>query len=79
MRWRKVSAMQQTIDLTPLRDLRLRGHLTRRELAQAVGVDAVTVWRWERGHSIPTFTHLMALAQALAVPVTGLFLNRAQP
>lgn len=35
--------------------------LTQRQLADAIGVDAITVSRWERGASRPGEVHLMRL------------------
>jgi transcriptional regulator with XRE-family HTH domain len=38
-----------------LAERRARG-LTRREFAQRVGVDVSTVWRWEKGRTVPGAT-----------------------
>lgn len=34
--------------------VRERARLTRREIADSIGVSEVTIWRWERGRGTPT-------------------------
>lgn len=46
--------------------------LTQAELGAAVGVDALTVSRWERGESTPRFRYWLKLAKVLQVPVKDL-------
>lgn len=64
----------------PLRvlSLRVRHHreaagLTRPALAARVGVTVETVENWEQGRNAPAVGTLPALAEALGVPVCGLF------
>jgi transcriptional regulator with XRE-family HTH domain len=44
-----------------VKSARKESGLTQRRLADALGVDAITVSRWERGASWPSETHLMRL------------------
>lgn len=48
-----------------VRQTRYRNGLSRRELADAAGLDRSTVGRIERGRQIPTLATLEALASAL--------------
>lgn len=48
-----------------IRQARERKKLTQAQLAARVGVDSMTVSRWERGVFSPTGRHLLALARAL--------------
>lgn len=46
--------------------------LTQRQLAELVGVDPITISRWERGVRTPRGVHARLLAQALSqVPEPG--------
>ena len=47
-------------------------HITRTELARAMGVSVSTVVAWELGHRRPRAQQLPILAEALEVPVTEL-------
>lgn len=56
----------------PLVQRRLRQlRLTPSQLARALNIDRVTVWRWLRGDSEPrTIEGWMSLAEALDVPLS---------
>jgi len=43
--------------------------MTQRELGDAVGVDPITVSRWERGVAEPRVRQLRALAQLASLPI----------
>ena len=51
-----------------LRSLREAQGLSVRALAELVGVSKVTVWKWEKGDSLPRARLIMPLAKALDVP-----------
>jgi DNA-binding XRE family transcriptional regulator len=75
--------MQKTtafeMDLSPIKALRLRSHLSRRELAAFVGVQWTTIWRWETRGVIPSARDLIALARAFEEPVYNLYTIRDLP
>ncbi len=48
---------------------RLRAKLTQAELANRLGLDAMTVSNWERGRQMPSQTSLRRLEQALGVQI----------
>jgi transcriptional regulator with XRE-family HTH domain len=48
---------------TQIKDLRLARLLTQRQLAEALGVDPITVSRWERGEVPPSDLNRVRLAQ----------------
>lgn len=48
-----------------LEDAGFSGHSGRAEFAVAIGVDAVTVWRWANGKSQPTSLARRAIAKKL--------------
>lgn len=59
---------------TPLREALAASPRSRLDLASAVGVDPVTVWRWETGKSIPTSEPMRrAIAQALGRDISDVF------
>jgi len=41
--------------------------ITQRELATEIGVDLLTLRRWEGGHTQPRAAHIVALCQACGV------------
>lgn len=47
--------------------------LTQRELAEAMGVTATTVWLWEDGRRSPTYETLIRIQEFLGVPRTLFF------
>ncbi|CAM5535047.1 hypothetical protein GCM10010329_28820 [Streptomyces spiroverticillatus] len=46
--------------------------LTRRQLADRIGVHEVTVWRWESGEVGPSADNFVRLAHALRIPFASL-------
>lgn len=54
-------------------EARKRLGLSRESLAQRVGVNPISVWKWETGVCAPTVGHVFALAHVLGVPVVELF------
>jgi len=50
-----------------IRDLREARGLTQKELAQQVGVSALSVYNWEGGRKVPGGLHLFKLANVLGV------------
>lgn len=48
-------------------EARLERRLTQDEVARSLGVQAMTVSRWERGEHTPDAEHLIALAHVLGV------------
>lgn len=50
-----------------LKDLRIRAHLTQRELADRVGLKKTTICMYEKGERTPTLKTLQKLAHALLV------------
>jgi transcriptional regulator with XRE-family HTH domain len=62
------------LDFTPLRKIRREVDLSQAQLARAAGINAITLWRIERGRSPnPQVKILVALARALGVPMHHLF------
>ena len=55
-----------------LKNLRLEQNITQQELADAVGVSAVTVRNWERGTKKPAMEAIIALARELKITTDGL-------
>jgi transcriptional regulator with XRE-family HTH domain len=55
-----------------LRALREHQHLSRRQLAVAIGVHEQAVVKYEFGHTRPTIAHLIDLADVLGVGVEDL-------
>ncbi len=63
-----------------IRRLRTVKELTQPELAQLVGVDSITISRWENDRSTPRGRRMrQALAQALETPVSELITGQAMP
>lgn len=56
-----------------LRVLMALKSLTSREVAESVGVSAITVANWRRGISTPQSQHLVPLAKALGVELAFFF------
>lgn len=48
-------------------------HMTRVELAQALGATTVSVWRWETGKQTPQLETMQRLAKALHTSIQELF------
>lgn len=53
---------------------KLRGDagLSRRDVAERMGVRQPTVWSWEKGRAYPSLERLPLLARVLGVPVSAL-------
>lgn len=49
-----------------LREARQAAHRTHTEVAQAIRVSRYTVHNWEKGHSEPRVSQLLAIAEYLA-------------
>jgi transcriptional regulator with XRE-family HTH domain len=58
-------ARRMTRNPAACRTLRLGANVGLRELAEAIGVDAATLSRWERGERRPLTRHAIAWAAAL--------------
>lgn len=61
------------LDFTPLRQRRRYLGITAQDLARAVGVHRITVYRTELNRTSPTADQLVGYARALGVPMTSLF------
>ena len=61
-----------------LRTLRKKAGLNQTQLAEAVGVSLLTLFRWEKGERQPRLEEIKALAKALNVPENDL-LNDPPP
>lgn len=61
-----------------IQDARKRANLTQFELAQRVGVSAMTPSRWETGASRPRHRQVVAVAEALGVTVEELTQDEAE-
>jgi transcriptional regulator with XRE-family HTH domain len=48
------------------RKIREKAGVSRRQLAEALAVDGVTIWRWESGHRTPRGDRRRAYARLLA-------------
>ena len=57
---------------TALREARLQRRLTQGQLAELVDTDPETISRFERGATLPSLKRLLALAEALEVPIVSL-------
>jgi len=55
-----------------LRALRKHAHLTQRQLAEKIGVDTMTVYRWEAGRQLPNGTFAIRLWRLFGLPVDAL-------
>lgn len=68
-----------SVDFSPLRKLRKYRELSRKDLADAAGIDQVTLWRIETnrggpgGRGNPSLQAVIALSRALGVPMYELF------
>lgn len=63
----------QTVALSErLKSARVRRELTLAAMAAEVGVSKVTLWKWERGHSVPKRKWMDSLALALEVEPSDL-------
>ena len=62
-----------------LKQLRKDKGLTQAKLGEAVGVDARSIRRWERGDRWPEPENIQALAKALGVRVRDLFIFTEEP
>lgn len=69
--------MQQLPIGSIIQMLRKQNQLTQLQLAQAIGVSAPAVSKWESGGSYPDITLLMPLARALGTTVDGALKNGA--
>lgn len=54
-----------------LTDFLAKSKIDRNEFARRVGVDAVTVWRWEKGKRFPPPVHLQKIMKATGNKVTA--------
>lgn len=54
-----------------LRELRARKRVTQQEVADAVGVDATSIYNYENGRTAPTFEIAWRLAVFLTFPLTA--------
>lgn len=50
-----------------IKDLRLKREMTQRQLADQIGVDAITVSRWERGYKPPSDLNRVRLGRFFGV------------
>ena len=64
------------LDFSLLEGLRHAAELSREEVAIALGVTAMTVYRWERNRNQPDLFQLVILSRALGVPMHDLFAVR---
>lgn len=58
-----------------IRDARVASTLTQRELGDLVGVDSITVSRWERGEHEPSIRTLRDIAAATSRDLNWFFSN----
>lgn len=61
------------LDFTPLARLRRWHNISQVDLAAAVGVHEMTIWRTEKNRSAPSVEQLVAMARALGSPMHDLF------
>lgn len=54
-----------------LSDFLSKAKIDRNEFARQVGVDAVTVWRWEKGKRYPPFTSITKIMEVTDGKVTA--------
>lgn len=69
----KKPRVKLSLDFRPLEEHRHRAELSREEIAVALGVTSVTIWRWERNRNQPDLEQLIILSRALGVPMHNLF------
>lgn len=48
-----MSVQSNSCNALPLQEALDQAHMSRLDLASAIGVDPVTVWRWTTGKSVP--------------------------
>jgi transcriptional regulator with XRE-family HTH domain len=65
--------MVQVFSGAALRFHREANHLTRRELAAAIGRNEVSIYDWEWGKNAPNAKFLPLLADRLAISILDLF------
>lgn len=56
------------LDFSPMRKRRRQLNLSQRQLAQAIGVHTITIYRTESNRSEPTYKQMVAIGRALGVP-----------
>ena len=59
-----------------IRALRLAAGLTQRQLAEAMGVNHMSIYHWESGRNEPSARQLRALAEVFAVPMESIAFER---
>lgn len=62
---------------TLIRERRRERELSQRALAALMGTSQATVNRWETGQQLPRHPHVLALAEALELPVSAFSYERA--
>lgn len=62
--------------LNTIKKARLLAGLTQRQLAEAVGVSAITVSKWEKGTMFPNVKRLKSVANALDTTVEVLISDK---
>lgn len=62
----------------PIRELRKMAGLTQKELADRLGISHISVSNWELAKYEPSPRQLVALANALGVPVERIGFTRAE-
>lgn len=67
------------LDFTPLRQRRRQLDMTQRQLAAAIGVHVITIYRTEKNRSEPTLSQMLAIARSLGTPVHLLFTVTSLP
>ena len=60
-----------------MRGIRVLRGMSRSQVAEAIGVTAETIGRWERGESEPTRAHLISMARAYGVSIDQLVGEKA--
>jgi len=62
-----------------LEKARSKAGYSREQLAQALGVNQTTVWRWEEGLQVPRPVKLFEIARVLGQPVDVLLFGAPKP
>jgi transcriptional regulator with XRE-family HTH domain len=76
----QASRQIKTIVAANIRSARKAKGLTQRELGRAVNdVDALAVYRWEKGTATPNATNFAALANALERDIAWFYTDHAEP
>ena len=60
-----------------MRGIRVLRGMSRSQVAEAIGVTAETIGRWERGESEPTRAYLISMARAYGVSIDQLVGEKA--